>query len=160
MKLTREQVRAILAHPSGWLATGFGSGLSPYAPGTVGSLTALIPFLYLRTLSVPAYLAVIAVTFAIGVYASARTIDRLKLSDPGFIVIDEFVGQWLALLLAPPQWYWVAVGFVLFRLFDIIKPWPVSWADRRIHGGLGVMLDDAIAGLMAALVMHVLSRYC
>lgn len=150
MKLSAEQRRLILRDPSGWIACGFGSGLAPFAPGTFGSAAALLPWLLLRQLPLWGVLLVTAGTFAIGVWASERCAARLGLQDPGWIVIDEFVGQWLALLLAPPGWPWMLAGFALFRLFDVWKPWPVSWADRNVHGGLGVMLDDAMAGAMAA----------
>jgi len=150
------QRRALLGHPGGWIACGFGSGLSPWAPGTAGSAAALLPWLALRELDAPYYVLVVAIAFAIGAWASNVAIDRLRIADPGAVVCDEFVGQWIALLplvLAPRGWPWVVVAFGLFRLFDVWKPWPVSWADRRIHGGVGVMLDDVIAGAYAALVL-------
>ena len=153
MKLSAEQRRLILRDPAGWIACGFGSGLSPVAPGTFGSAAALLPWLLLRQLPLWGILAITAAVFVVGVWASQRTVDRLSLSDPGCVVIDEFVGQWLALAFAPPGWMWMLAGFALFRLFDVWKPWPVSWADRNVHGGLGVMLDDAMAGAMAAAVL-------
>lgn len=148
------QRRALLAHVDGWIALGFGSGLSPWAPGTAGSLAALLPWLALRLLPWPAYLAVLLLAFALGVWACGRAARRVGLHDPGAFVWDEFVGQWLALLpvLAGP-WWGVALGFALFRLFDVWKPWPVRWADRSLDGGLGVMADDVLAGLMAAGVL-------
>ncbi len=164
MRLDAAQRRALLRDPAGWIATGFGAGLSPLAPGTVGSAAALLPWLALRELPWFGVLASIVVVFVLGIWASKRVIERLSIHDPGCIVIDEFVGQWLALLplsLLTHQhsWLWLAGGFGLFRLFDVWKPWPVSWADRRVKGGLGVMLDDVIAGAMGALVMVlVLSR--
>ncbi|WP_395684270.1 phosphatidylglycerophosphatase A [Dokdonella sp.] len=156
MKLDAAQRRALLGHPAGWIACGLGSGLSPRAPGTAGSLAALLPWLVLRDLEWPAYVAVIAFAFALGVWVSNVAIARLRIDDPGVVVWDEFVGQWIALLplvLAPRAWPWTLAGFALFRLFDIWKPWPVSWADRRIKGGFGVMLDDVVAGLYAAIVL-------
>lgn len=141
--------RRLLLHPAGWLATGFGSGLAPLAPGTVGSLAALLPWLLLRELPVPAYLLVLALAFVVGIWACNWAMRRLDLEDPGLVVWDEFVGIWIALLAAPRHWGFVAAGFFLFRVFDIAKPWPVNWADRRIKGGLGTMLDDLIAGVYA-----------
>jgi phosphatidylglycerophosphatase A len=147
--------RQLLAHPAGWIATGFGSGLAPRAPGTVGSLAALLPWWFLlQALSLPIYLGVLLLAFAIGVWATNWVIEQTHISDPGFVVWDEFVGLWIALLLAPPGWPWVLAGFALFRLFDIWKPWPVSWADRQLHGGLGVMLDDVLAGIYALLLLQ------
>jgi phosphatidylglycerophosphatase A len=156
MKLDAQQRCAILTHPTGWIASGFGSGLSPVAPGTAGSAVALIPWFALRELPLPMFAAVLVVAFALGVWASNIVIAKLHVEDPGVIVWDEFVGQWIA--LAPLLWFtrawpWIIAGFVLFRLFDIWKPWPVSWADRTIKGGLGVMLDDVLAGLYAAMVL-------
>jgi phosphatidylglycerophosphatase A len=156
MKLDAAQRRAILGDPAGWVASGFGSGLSPYAPGTVGSAVALIPWLALSELPLPFHVAALALAFALGVWASNRVVARLGIDDPGAIVWDEFVGQWIAwipLLFATRDARWIALGFVLFRVFDIAKPWPVSWADRRIDGGLGVMLDDVFAGVYAAALL-------
>ncbi|OJY90689.1 MAG: phosphatidylglycerophosphatase A [Lysobacterales bacterium 63-13] len=162
MRLDARQRRAVLGHPAGWIASGFGSGLSPFAPGTAGSAAALVPWLFLRELPMPWLLGVIIVAFLIGVWASAIVIDRLRISDPGVIVWDEFVGQWitlLPLLLWPAPWPWMIAGFFLFRLFDVWKPWPCSWADRRVKGGFGVMLDDAMAGAYAALVLALLLAF-
>lgn len=151
--------RIVLTHPLGWIASGFGVGLAPRAAGTFGSLAALLPWwLWLRDLPIAYYLGVVAISFMLGVWASGWVIDRTKVEDPGVVVWDEFVGQWLALLLAPPHWIWVVVGFALFRLFDIWKPWPVRWADRELHGGFGAMADDALAGLLALAVLQLLAH--
>lgn len=158
MRLDAPQRRALLGHPAGWIACGFGSGLSPWAPGTAGSAAALLPWLALRNLDWPVYVAVVALALALGVCASNHAIARLRIDDPGVVVWDEFVGQWIALLplvVAPRAWPWMLAGFALFRLFDVWKPWPVSWADRRIEGGWGVMLDDVIAGAYAAIILAV-----
>ncbi len=144
----------LLRHPAGWVATGFGSGLSPRAPGTIGTLVALLPWLWLRTLPLPYYIAALVIAFAIGIWASAWVIRRSEMLDPQVVVWDEFVGLWIALAAAPAGWPWMLTGFALFRLFDIWKPWPVRWADRRVHGGLGVMLDDVLAGAYALVVMQ------
>jgi phosphatidylglycerophosphatase A len=144
---------ALLRHPWGWIATGFGSGLAPIAPGTFGSLAALLPWLLLRELPLALVFAVIIVCFVLGVLASEWVMARLGRGDPGCVVIDEWVGLWIALSVAPPGWVWLLAGFLLFRLFDIAKPWPVGWLERRLKGGVGVMADDAAAGLMAALVL-------
>lgn len=160
MRLDPAQRRALLGHPAGWIACGFGSGLSPIAPGTVGSAAALLPWLALRELAWPWYVLALIAAFSIGVWASNIAVARLRIADPGAIVWDEFVGQWIA--LAPVLWFahdwrWVLGGFALFRLFDVWKPWPVSWADRNVKGGIGVMLDDALAGACAAVVLYALS---
>ncbi|MEZ5460768.1 phosphatidylglycerophosphatase A [Dokdonella sp.] len=162
MKLDAQQRRAVLGHPAGWIASGFGSGLSPFAPGTAGSAAALIPWLFMRELSLGVVAVLIVLAFAMGVWASNVVIGRLRISDPGVIVWDEFVGQWitlLPLLIWPAHWAWIVAGFFLFRLFDVWKPWPCSWADRRVKGGFGVMLDDALAGVYAAMALAVLVHF-
>lgn len=146
--------KALLRHAAGWIASGFGSGFSPRAPGTVGSAAALLPWLWLRTLPLPYYALAVALAFAIGVWASTWVVRRSGVQDPQVVVWDEFVGVWIALAAAPPGWIWMLAGFALFRLFDIWKPWPVSWADEKLHGGLGVMLDDVFAGIYALLLMQ------
>lgn len=147
----------LLRHPLGWIATGFGSGFSPKAPGTVGTLVALLPWWFLmRELSPQVYLAVLVVAFALGVWASDWAIRRTGIQDPGFVVWDEFVGLWIALWLLPSGWAWIVAGFVLFRAFDIGKPWLVGWADRRLHGGFGAMFDDALAGVYALVVLQLM----
>ena len=159
MKLDGEQRRAVLTHPAGWIASGFGSGFSPFASGTAGSAAALLPWWFMRELPMTWMLGIIVVAFALGVWASNVVIDRLHINDPGVIVWDEFVGQWitlLPLLIWPAHWLWIVAGFLLFRLFDIWKPWPCSWADRSVKGGFGVMLDDALAGIYAALALAAL----
>ena len=150
-----QPARVVLEHPLGWIASGFGVGLAPKAAGTFGSLAALIPWwLWLRHLPLAHYAIVLVTAFALGVWASAWVISRTRIEDPGVVVWDEFVGQWIALtplllLDVIDEAILVVVAFALFRLFDIWKPWPVRWADRQVHGGLGAMLDDALAGAMA-----------
>ena len=149
--------KQLLRHPAGWIATGFGSGFSPRAPGTVGTIAALLPWWWLRALPLPYYVATILAAFAIGVWASAWVVRRSGVQDPQLVVWDEFVGVWIALVAAPIGWTWLLAGFALFRLFDIWKPWPVSWADEKIGGGLGVMLDDVFAGIYALIAMQLAS---
>jgi phosphatidylglycerophosphatase A len=160
--LSVEQCRALLATPAGWLACGFGSGLTPVAQGTFGSLVALLPWLLLRELSLPIYLLVLLLGFAIGVWACNIAGRALGVDDHRSLVWDEFIGQWIALipLLLPAllsargfQWWMLVAGFVLFRLFDVWKPWPISWLDRHLKGGMGVMVDDVVAGVFAAVVL-------
>ena len=158
--LTREQRRALLSTPAGWLACGFGSGLAPVAQGTFGSLAAILPWLLLRQLSLPLNLLIIAIGFVIGVWACDVAGRKLGVDDHRSLVWDEFVGQWIALLpalLAP--WWAIVIGFALFRLFDVWKPWPIGYLDRHLKGGLGVMMDDVIAGLFAAIVLKLVLMY-
>ena len=156
------QRRLLLSHPAGWIATGFGTGFSPVAPGTAGSLAALLPWLALRELPLPLYAAALALAFLAGVWACAWLVKTLRVSDPSIAVWDEFTGMWIALLplvSMPAHWLWILGAFILFRIFDIAKPWPVSWADRSIHGGLGVMFDDVLAGAYAAVVLGIALRW-
>ena len=151
-----------------WLALpafGLGSGYSPKAPGTMGSLMALVFFAGLATLPMPAYFVLILLSAVAGIAICDAAATRMGVHDHPGIVWDEFVGQWIALLPLVPVAAWdtrtmlaVVAGFALFRLFDIWKPWPVRWADRRVEGGFGIMLDDVIAGVMAALVLALLLR--
>jgi phosphatidylglycerophosphatase A len=154
--LSNEQRRALLAMPAGWLACGFGSGLTPVAQGTFGSLAALLPWLLLRELSLPWYVLVLLLGFGVGVWACNMASRALGVADHRSIVWDEFIGQWIALLpllVQPAPWWWIVAGFALFRLFDVWKPWPISWLDRRVKGGMGVMIDDVVAGIFAAIVL-------
>ncbi len=143
-----------LRDPAVLFATWFGAGLLPRAPGTWGSLAAL-PFAWLITRygGSAALLAATASVFLIGVWAAERAAKISGAADPGSIVIDEVAGQWLTLVLIEPSPIGYAAGFVAFRFFDIVKPWPVSWADRKIKGGFGIMLDDVLAAAYVLVLM-------
>ncbi len=137
-----------------WLAFGFGAGFSPKGPGTAGSLVALLPYLLIIHLSNWFYLAVVLLALIAGIWICGRTAEDLGVHDHGGIVWDEFVGMWIALFLVPASLVWIACAFLLFRLLDILKPWPINWADKKVEGGLGIMLDDVLAGIMAALIIQ------
>lgn len=149
--------RELLRDPISLLAFGFGSGLAPWVPGTVGTLAA-IPFYLLAAhwLPLAGYLIMILVTFLAGIFICHHAAKKLGVHDHGGIVWDEFVGYWLTMLTVPPQWYWVIAGFVFFRIFDMLKPWPIGAIDRRVGGGLGIMLDDILAAVPAAACLHLL----
>lgn len=149
-------MRPHLLHPATLLSTWFWVGLIPRAPGTWGSLAAL-PFAWaIQAFWGPlALLAGAAAVFAVGCWSSAHYIRDFGESDPGEVVIDEVSGQWLACVLIPPAMLWLYLAaFVLFRLFDIFKPWPISVLDRHGRGGLGIMQDDALAGLFAFVLLQ------
>jgi len=145
---------ALLRHPVHFLSLGFGSGLSPYAPGTAGTLAAIPLFWFMSTLPLAVYLAVVGVLFLIGIYLCQVTTDRLGAHDHSAIVWDEVVGYLLTMTAIPFDWRWVIAGFFLFRLFDVWKPWPVRALDRSVEGGLGIMLDDVGAAIYAALSLQ------
>ncbi|MGI6656813.1 MAG: phosphatidylglycerophosphatase A [Desulfobulbus sp.] len=137
-----------------FIATGAGSGHLPVAPGTWGSLVGVLLWLGLGHLEAPVYGAVVAGLFVAGVWSAGAAEKILDRADPGVVVIDEIVGQLIALALAPQNPVVALAGFLLFRLFDIVKPFPVGWVDTHLHGGLGIMLDDVVAGIYALLVLQ------
>ncbi len=131
------------------LACGFGAGLSPVAPGTAGTLVGVLIYVAVAGLPILLYGAVVLALAIAGVWICDRAGKALRSTDHPGIVWDEMVGLLITLLATPPSWPSVLLGFALFRLFDILKPWPVSAIDRRVGGGLGVMLDDIMAGVYA-----------
>ncbi|PCK08317.1 MAG: phosphatidylglycerophosphatase A [Alteromonadaceae bacterium] len=145
----------IFKSPTLFLAFGFGSGLSPIMPGTAGTLVALPLYLLMASWHWSLYLLMLVLTSVLGFYLCGRAASKLNVHDHSGIVWDEFVGFWITMFLVPAHWYWVVLGFVLFRFFDIVKPWPISWVDRKVHGGVGIMLDDILAGLAAAGCLHI-----
>jgi len=158
--ITPKRIRPSLAHPGVLLATWFGAGYLPKAPGTWGSVGAL-PFAWVLVEIGGLYAlgAATLVVFVVGLWASKVYMDKTGAHDPGAIVIDEVVGQWIVLLAAPLEVLPYAVAFVLFRFFDVLKPWPISWADRHIGGAMGVMVDDVLAGIAGLAVLYVLILY-
>lgn len=150
-------LRFLFSHPANFAGLGLGSGLAPKAPGTFGTLAAIPLWLLLADCTLLIQIAVVALAFVLGIYLCGKTAADLGEHDHGAIVWDEFVGFWLTMLFAPSGWLWVAVGFVLFRIFDILKPWPIRYFDKHVHGGFGIMLDDIIAALFAGALIRVLT---
>lgn len=151
--------KAALGSPSGFLAFGFGSGLSPFAPGTMGTLVA-IPFTFaLKSLGVPGFWIVLLLLFLLGIYLCESASRKLGVHDHGGIVWDEMVGYWLSVAFVPLQWHWLLAAFLLFRFFDILKPWPIRQLDRKVSGGLGIMIDDIVAALFTIIVLAVLQSF-
>ncbi len=138
------------------IALGFGSGLVPKAPGTFGSLAAIPLCMILVYLRYEVALAIIIVTFFIGWKASLEAEKALGMHDNSSIVIDEFVGMFISVLFFPSNISLVFLAFVLFRVYDIFKPWPISFFDKKIGGGLGIMVDDVLAGIFACASAHAL----
>ena len=140
-------LRFLLAHPAHLIALGFGSGLAPKAPGTVGTVLGLPLFWAITAIApdLPNQLILIAATFLLGIWACARTGRALGVADHGGMVWDEIVAFALVLLFTPAGWMWMLAAFGLFRLFDIVKPWPIRFFDARLKNGFGVMFDDLLA---------------
>ncbi len=136
------------------IATGLYSGYLPKAPGTWGSLFGIFLYLGLVFLPIPGYLGVLTALFVVGVAAAGGMEKIVDAADPGVVVIDEIVGQLITLAACPLNPLALAAGFGLFRFFDILKPFPVGWVDHHIHGGLGIMLDDVIAGIYGFLLLR------
>lgn len=145
-----------LLNPIHFLALGFGSGLAPKAPGTFGTLAAVPLFLLLAPLSSTYYLILILIMSVAGIYICGKAAEDAGVPDHGAIVWDEFVGFLITMFLIPVTWQTVLVGFILFRLFDILKPWPISYLDKNCHGGFGIMIDDIVAGIAAWACMYLI----
>ena len=145
--------RKVFSHPLHWIAFGFGAGLSPKAPGTMGTLVALPFIMAMSFLSLPLYIVITLCTIIIGTYAADWSSRDLKMDDPSGIVIDEIAGMMVVMLFVPINVWTLLEGFILFRLFDIVKPWPINWLDRQIKGGIGIMVDDLLAAMYAGVVL-------
>ncbi|WP_305818011.1 phosphatidylglycerophosphatase A [Photobacterium leiognathi] len=149
-----------MSNPWHLLATGFGSGLAKYVPGTMGTLAAIPFYLLLAQLPFGWYLVAVLVAALIGVKICTITSGDMKVHDHGSIVWDEFVGFWITMAIAPAvSWQWVLTGFILFRFFDMVKPWPISWLDKHVKGGFGIMVDDILAGFMAMIALWVVGYW-
>ena len=144
----------LLKNPVHFLSLGFGSGLMPKAPGTFGTLAAIPVYLLMANFSVLIYSIITVVLFLLGIYLCQKTTDELKVHDHSGIVFDEIVGFLITMIAVPLTWQWIVAGFILFRLFDILKPWPISWLDKKVHGGLGIMLDDVLAGMFSLAILQ------
>ena len=156
MNVSHSTPASVWRNPVHFLAFGCGAGAMPVAPGTFGTLVAIPLYLLLQPLPLLYYLLIVAVMTVFGVWLCGRTADDIGVHDHSGIVWDEIVGYLLTMAAVPSGWLWVIAGFILFRLFDIVKPWPVSLADRNVGGGLGIMLDDIIAAVYAWVLLQLL----
>lgn len=152
--MTEPRARRWHNHWTHFLAFGFGSGALPKAPGTFGTLMAVPLYLALVWLPLWAFIGVILLAFVLGCYLCESVSRDLGVHDHGGIVWDEFVGFWITMIAVPVSWQTVVAGFLLFRFFDVIKPWPIRWFDQRVQGGVGIMIDDVIAGVFAWVVLQ------
>ncbi len=143
-------------NPLHLIAIGFGSGLVPFIPGTIGTLASIPFYLLISRLSISLYLFLLFLLFLLGIWACQSATDAIGVNDHGGIVWDEFVGYFITMATAPYGSKWIFIGFLLFRFFDILKPWPINVIDRQINGGFGIMLDDILAGIFALICMKCL----
>ncbi|PPD38312.1 MAG: phosphatidylglycerophosphatase A [Methylobacter sp.] len=149
--------RQILKDPVLFLAFGFGSGLAKKAPGTFGTVAAIPVYCLFAQSNLLVYSILTLLVTVIGIWICGVAADKLGEHDFGGIVWDEIAGYLITLWLVPFSWAAVFWGFILFRIFDILKPWPIRWLDRNIHGGLGIMLDDVLAGIFAGLLLWLMA---
>lgn len=162
----RPDRRFLLSHPAHLIAMGFGCGLSPVAPGTVGTLWAWLSFLVLQAWLSPMALATVVLgSVIVGWWAATVTVDQMRVLDPGSIVIDEIMSFWLVLwVLMPAGWLAQLAAFAIFRLLDAVKPGPVGWADGLFHGfgwrgGLGIIFDDLVAAFCTLFLLALWSHF-
>lgn len=143
----------LLRDPVHFLALGFGSGLAPWAPGTAGTLVGVLLDPLLRPLGLELRVLAVALMFGAGVWLCGESARRLGVHDHPAIVWDEIVGYLALMLVVPAGWGWALAGFVVFRFFDIVKPWPIRQLDHGVGGGLGIMVDDVMAAAWGAVVL-------
>jgi phosphatidylglycerophosphatase A len=156
MTNSHSKVSFDLKQPVQFLALGFGSGLAPKAPGTFGTLAAIPLFLLLAMLTPIYYFSAVIIMSIAGIYICGKAADDVGVHDHPAIVWDEFVGYFITMFMVPVSWQSVLVGFLLFRIFDILKPWPISFIDKKMSGGAGIMFDDILAGIFSLIIMHLI----
>lgn len=148
--------QGFLKNPIHLLALGFGSGCVPKMPGTIGTLVGILFYLPMVKLSWPFYVGITIILFLFGIWLCEVTARHLGVHDHSSIVWDEIVGYLVTMLYVPFDWRFIILGFLLFRLFDICKPWPINWLDRKVSGGLGIMVDDLLAGVYALIMLQII----
>lgn len=152
-------LKSVWKNPIHFLAFGFGSGVLPKMPGTWGTLLAVPIYCVISEWNWSLYASFVIILGVLGIAICGKTADELNTPDHPGIVWDEIVGYFITMFLAPIGWLWVLLGFLLFRFFDILKPWPIQWLERRLSGGLGIMADDWLAGLYAWVVLQVIAWF-
>jgi phosphatidylglycerophosphatase A len=148
-----------LKDPVVFTAVGFGSGLSPFAPGTAGTLLTVPLVYFLQQQDFLIYVTVTVFVLLTGSWVCGYAADKLQVHDHPGIVYDEVAGFLITMCLAPAGWEWMLAGFILFRFFDAVKPWPISWLDKNLHGGFGILFDDVIAGIFSLCCLLLLNYF-
>jgi len=151
--------KTIWKNPIHFVACGFGAGAVPWAPGTFGTLVGVLLYLMLSELSLGLYIVITIILFVIGVFICDKTSHDFGVADHSAIVWDEMIGFLIVMIAVPKTWYFILIGFLFFRLFDIWKPWPIRWVDRQVSGGFGIMLDDVVAAVFAWVVLQILAVF-
>lgn len=157
--MKRIPAKLVFTNPVNFLAVGFGSGLAPKAPGTIGTLACVPIYLLLAQLDLYSYLAACTLVSILGIAICQYTAKQLNAHDHPGIVWDEFAGFFITMIAIPATPINIVLGFILFRVFDIFKPWPISWLDKRVSGGLGIMVDDIVAGIFACSCLHIILSF-
>ncbi len=153
-KIIVKPIRSVWQNPVHFLAFGFGSGTLPWMPGTFGAVAAIPLYLFIANLPLIYYGVITLILIIIGIGLCEITERALGVHDYAGIVWDEIVGYLVTMFAVPLEWTWIIAGFVLFRIFDIWKPWPISWLNRHVKGGLGIIVDDVLAGVFACIVLQ------
>lgn len=147
----------VWTNPLYFFTFGFGSGTLPFAPGTFGTLFAIPFFLLLQPLSTPIYIFIVALFCILTMWACDIVSREIQVHDHPGMCIDEFAGFFVTMINAPFGWQWILLGFILFRFFDIAKPFPIRYIDEKIHGGIGIVLDDIAAGFVSFIIIQILA---
>lgn len=144
--------------PLQFIAFGFGSGTLPFAPGTFGTLFAIPFYLLIQHTPPLIYLAIVVILTVLSIWICDKVSKEIEVDDHQGMCLDEFIGFFVTMFAAPHGWIWIVIGFILFRIFDIWKPFPIRYIDEKIHGGFGMILDDVCAGIYSCLLIHIISR--
>jgi len=151
--------RKVWTNPWYFLAFGFGTGLLPKMPGTYATIVAIPIYLIMRQFSWLTYGIVLALIIIFAMWVSDKVSKEIGIHDHPGVNIDEIPGFLLTMLFAPAGWLWILLGFILFRFFDILKPWPISWLDKNVGGGFGMVVDDLLAGFFGFVVIQTLAFF-
>ncbi|MDR3476926.1 MAG: phosphatidylglycerophosphatase A [Gammaproteobacteria bacterium] len=148
----------VWTNPLHFVAFGFGTGTIPFAPGTFGTLIAIPFYLAMQSLSATSYFAILLLVIAASIWICHKVTEEIGIEDHQGMCLDEVVGYLVTMFCAPHGWKWIWIGFLLFRIFDILKPWPIRYIDRKMTGGVGIILDDVLAGVMSCIILQIFAR--